>query len=74
MMTKLLEEAITEVRKLPARRPDEAADMLLFLVAQETSDLHLSPDQEAEIRRRMKNEPRYLSDDQARELFRRLAT
>lgn len=71
-MTKLLDKAIEEVRKLPANRQDEAADILLFLAAQETADLQLSPDQEAEVERRMESEPRYLSDVEAAALFKRL--
>jgi len=71
-MTKLLDKAIEEVRKLPANRQDEAAEMLLFLAAQEKSDLRLSSDQEAEIKRRMEGEPHYLSDTEVRALFKRL--
>lgn len=71
-MTKLLDKAIAEVRKLPENRQDEAADMLLFLAEQETSALSLSPDQQAEIKRRLESEPHYLSDAQAAALFARL--
>ncbi len=71
-MTKLLDRAIEAVRKLPAGRQDEAADMLLFLTAQEGSDLGLSPDQEAEVKRRLESAPRYLTEDQVSTLFKRL--
>ena len=71
-MTKLLDKAIEAVRKLPAKRQDEAADMLLFLAAQENSDLGLSADQEAEVKRRLESEPRYLSDSQVGALYKRL--
>jgi len=73
-MTKLLDKAIQAVRKLSAKRQDEAADMLLFLAAQESSDLHLSFDQEAEVKRRLESEPRYLSDAELKAVHKRLTS
>ena len=44
-MTELLERAIAEIRRLPAQRQDEAAEMLLEMAAQDASDLGLSAEQ-----------------------------
>jgi hypothetical protein len=48
-MTKLLNKALEELEKLPADRQDEVAAMLLDLMARETGDFQLTPEQEAGI-------------------------
>ena len=49
-MTKLLTKAFEELEKLPPERQDELAAMLLDLMARETGDFQLTPEQEAGIR------------------------
>jgi len=45
-MTKLLEEAIAEIRKLPAADQDRAAELLLALAHEhEAEDYQLTPEQ-----------------------------
>lgn len=49
-MTKLLEEALTEVRKWPEDRQDSAARILLSMQEQETRRTALNPDQVRRVR------------------------
>lgn len=49
-MTKLLTKAFEELEKLPPERQDELAAMLLDLMARETGDFELTPEQEAGVR------------------------
>ena len=42
-MTKLLEKAIAEIRRLPDERQDEAAEILLELAAQDSGEYQLQP-------------------------------
>ena len=51
-MTKLLEEAITQVRKLPEDEQNRAAHLLLEFAATNAQGYHLSDEQLAEVRRR----------------------
>ena len=50
-MTKLLEKAIAEIRKLPDDRQDEAAEVLLSIASQDPDDYRLSPEQLADLQR-----------------------
>ena len=52
-MTKLLEQAIEKVRALSEVRQDEAARVLLDVVAQNPDDLHLSEEQLRDLSRRL---------------------
>ncbi len=52
-MTKTLEQAIEKTRTLPSNRQDEIGEMMLAIFEQDTSGLRLSPDQQAEVRRRL---------------------
>jgi predicted transcriptional regulator len=49
-MTKLLEKAIAEIRKLRPERQEDAAAMLFTIVEQEESNLRLSPEQLDEVK------------------------
>ena len=49
-MTKLLEKAIAEIRKLRPERQEDAAAMLFTIVEQEESNLRLSPEQLEEVK------------------------
>jgi hypothetical protein len=71
-MTKLLETAIEKIRRLPADRQDEAAEMLLSVVAQSGSNtLQLSDEQTAEVQRRLENR-NYASDEEVAAFFRQV--
>ena len=52
-MTKRLDQAIAEVRKLPAERQDEAAELLFGLARFDADTLQLTPEQAAEVERRL---------------------
>jgi hypothetical protein len=60
-MTDLLQKAITEIRKLPSERQDMVAEMLLAFVAQESEEYGLSPEQVAEVERRLAGPADYAS-------------
>jgi hypothetical protein len=49
-MTKLLEEAIAEIRKLPDAEQDRAAELLLALAWPAADGYELTPEQEERIR------------------------
>jgi hypothetical protein len=50
-MTKLLEEAINELRNLPEDEQDAAADALFAYIASDEPQYRLRPDQIAEVHR-----------------------
>ncbi|MDX2264007.1 MAG: hypothetical protein NW215_03440 [Hyphomicrobiales bacterium] len=70
-MTKLLNKAFETMSALPEARQDEVAQMLIDLAQQEQSDLTLSEDQKAEVRRRLSSPADYASDAEAEAFFRR---
>lgn len=68
-MSKLLEKAIAEIRKLPEERQEEMAAVALFLMNAETAP-RLTPEQEAEVRASMAARE-FLSDEDVEVLYRR---
>ena len=52
-MNQLLERAFQKAQSLPDHRQNEVGEMLLALVEQDSSSLHLSDEQQAEVRRRL---------------------
>ena len=52
-MNQLLERAFQKAQTLPDQRQNEVGEMLLALVEQDNSTLHLSELQQAEVRRRL---------------------
>lgn len=60
-MTKLLKQAIEALRKLPPGRQDEAAEILLSVLGQDHESIRLTPEQIAEVERRL-GEPAKTSD------------
>ena len=69
-MTKLLEEAIEKARRLPESRQDDAAEILLTVVAQSDADApQLSAEQVEEVQRRRENRE-YASDEEVASFFR----
>jgi hypothetical protein len=71
-MNQLLEEAVEQVKALPEERQQEAAQVLFAFLDQENPELYLSPEQIAEIERRMSDDGRYATDDEVRAVFARL--
>ena len=68
-MTERLEEAIAKLRKLPPDRQDEAADLLLSVVEEASGTPRLTPEQVAEVERRIGNPSRYTSHEEVRAFF-----
>ncbi|HJM49907.1 MAG TPA: hypothetical protein QGF63_08650 [Alphaproteobacteria bacterium] len=61
-MTKLLDSAIEQARRLPAERQNEVAEILLTVVAQDEPEApRLGEEQTVEVRRRQANRT-YASD------------
>jgi hypothetical protein len=72
MMNKKLQEAIARVEALPDDRQDQSADVLLAFLDTHLADIHLSPEQIAQIERRMSDEEPFASDKEVQSLFARL--
>ena len=72
-MTERLEQAIAKVRKLPPDRQDEAAAILLSIIDKESDGLHLTPQQAAEVERRMTQPSQHASHDEVRAFFQQKA-
>ncbi|HEX9903743.1 MAG TPA: hypothetical protein VGA77_02150 [Propylenella sp.] len=71
-MPDLLDEAVARVRLLPQDRQEEAAEILLAIAAHDPSKYQLSPEQRAEVRRRLASPPDHASDAEVEETFDRL--
>jgi hypothetical protein len=71
-MTKLLERAIEQAKLLPNERQDEVGEMILSLIEQDASAARLSPEQEAEVRRRLSLPRDIVPDDEMKAFFRSL--
>ena len=65
-MTERLEEAIAKLRKLPPDRQDEVADLLLSVVDESAAALRLTPEQAAEVERRLAQLSQYVPHDEVR--------
>ncbi len=71
-MTRLLEKAIAEIRKLPSDRQDEAAEILLEIASQDRRDDVLTPEQRADLEERLAGPPDHATDAEVEALFARL--
>ncbi|MGI9412917.1 MAG: hypothetical protein ACR2PM_04570 [Hyphomicrobiales bacterium] len=71
-MTKLLEQAIEKAKALPESRQDELGEMIMALVEQDELDIHLSPEQQAEVRRRLSDPGPLASNDDVQAVIRKL--
>jgi hypothetical protein len=71
-MNKQLNDAILKVQALPDDRQDEAAALLLEFLDQQQSDVILTPEQVAEIERRLSDDEPYATDEEVRSVFDRL--
>lgn len=75
-MTKLLDEAIAEIRKLPDAEQDRAAAVLLELAHEqdnEAANYRLTPEQVAQIRLGLEQARRgeFVPEDEVEEMWRR---
>ncbi len=70
MVTKRLAQAISQLRSLPEARQNEIAEILLDIAKGDLSQLSLTQEQWAEIRRRMEEPRRYASDAEVEEFLR----
>jgi hypothetical protein len=71
-MNEQLNEAIRKVQALSEDRQREAAALLLEFLDQEQLDIRLTPEQVAEIERRLSDAEPYATDDEVRAVFDRL--
>jgi hypothetical protein len=71
-VNKHLDEAIARVKELPDDQQREAAELLFEFIADEHSNVHLTPEQIAEIERRLSDDEPYASDEEVRAVFDRL--
>ncbi len=70
-MSKLLERAFKKAKTLPDDRQDQLGEMILDVVEQDQSNVHLSADQREEVRRRLADpDPAFASDEQVAETYR----
>jgi hypothetical protein len=71
-VNKHLDEAIERVKALPDDRQREAAEILREFVEDQDMDIHLTPEQIAEIERRLSDDEPYASDEDVRSVLDRL--
>jgi len=71
-MNKHLDEAIARVKALPDERQQEIAELILEILADEQPDADLTPEQIAEIERRMSDDEPYATEEEVRATFDRL--
>jgi hypothetical protein len=71
-MTQLLDKAIARTKTLSSSRQDEVGAMLLDMVEQETSGLHLSTAQQSEIRCRLSAKSDVVPTDEMEAFFSKL--
>ena len=71
-MNKQLDDAITRVRTLPDEQQREVAQILLEFLDLQDSDMRLTPEQIAEIERRLSDDEPYATGEEVRDLYARL--
>ena len=71
-MTKILDRAIEQAKRLPSERQDEVGEILLSLIEQDESRIRLSPEQQAEVRRRLATPPAPVPPEEMKTFFRTL--
>jgi len=71
-MNKPLDDAILQVRTLPEEQQREAAQLLFEFLELQRSEIHLAPEQIAEIERRLSDDEPYATDEEVQEVFARL--
>jgi hypothetical protein len=70
-MNKRLDEAITRLKALPDDRQGEIADLLLDVLDQAGDEVALTPEQLAEIERRLESED-VATDEEVKAFFERM--
>jgi hypothetical protein len=71
-VSKHLDDAITQVKTLPEERQREAAELLFEFLDLQNTDIQLTPEQIAEIERRLSDDEPYATDEEVRDVFARL--
>lgn len=71
-MNKRLDDVISRLKSLPEERQVEAADLLLDFLDDDASNLRLTPEQIAEIERRLGDDEPYATEAEVRATFDRL--
>ena len=73
-MSKILEKALQQAKRLPDSRQTEIGEMIIHVVEQDQSGGRLSLTQEEEVRRRMSApNPLFATDDQVAAFFHKFA-
>ena len=72
-MTELLQIAIAKAKALSSNRQDEVGQMLMAMMEQDSSQLHLSESQQAEVRRRLASPADLVPEAEMNAFFRHLA-
>ena len=71
-MNRHLDDAIAQVKSLSDEDQREAAALLFEFLDQQKSDIRLTPEQVAEIERRLGDDEPFASDQEVRDLYARL--
>ena len=71
-MNKRLDEALMKVRALPDEEQQEAAEWLFAFLESERADTRLTPEQIAEIEKRVADDGPYATEEEVRATFARL--
>ena len=71
-MNRHLDDAIAQVKSLSDEGQREAAALLFEFLDQQKSDIRLTPEQVAEIERRLGDDEPFASDQEVRDLYARL--
>ena len=72
-MNKRLDDVILRLKSLPEERQVEAADLLLNFLDDDVSHVSLTPEQIAEIERRLSDDEPFASEAEVRATFDRCA-
>jgi hypothetical protein len=72
-MNSILQSAFEKAKTLPDNRQDEVGQMLLDMMEQDQSELHLSSEQQAEVRRRLATPMTFVPEAEMNAFFRKLA-
>jgi hypothetical protein len=73
IMTEILEIAIEKAKVLSSRRQDDVGKMVLAMIEQDTSELTLSAEQQAEVRSRLGRPIDLVPDGEMNAFFRKLS-
>jgi hypothetical protein len=71
-MNSILQNAFEKAKTLPDNRQDEVGQMLLDMMEQDQSELHLSGEQQAEVRRRLAMPMTFVPEAEMNAFFRKL--